>query len=153
MRKLMFLAMLVVFASVLPVVAMEKGKCMKADMMKAGCMKDGQMMHGICCMPATEMKVENKKDGVIIKITSKDAETVKKLQEAAAEMQKCASENGKKETETANAGDEIVTCPVMGEKMPMSKAFAVKEYKGKKYYMCCAQCSEAFDKDPAKYAK
>jgi YHS domain-containing protein len=28
-----------------------------------------------------------------------------------------------------------------------------QDYKGRRYYFCCAGCPEAFKKDPAKYAK
>lgn len=46
-------------------------------------------------------------------------------------------------------------CPVM--KSPVNKKTAeekglVREYNGKKYYLCCAACGPLFDKDPAKYA-
>jgi YHS domain-containing protein len=150
MRKIIIVGMVIAAAALFSAAAMEKGKCMKEGGMTAGCMKDGKMMHGLCCMPGAEMKVENTKDGVIIKWTAKDAGTIKKLQEAAADMQKCAVKKG---SEAAKPGDEIVQCPVMGEKFPKSKAFAVKEYKGKKYYFCCARCTGEFDKNPEKYAK
>jgi YHS domain-containing protein len=140
MRKIMIIVLVLSVAALFSAAAMEKGKCMK----------DGKMMHGLCCMPGTEMKVENTKDGVTIKWTAKDAETIKKLQEAAADMRKCAVKKG---NEAAKPGDEIVQCPVIGEKFPKSKAFAVKEYKGKKYYLCCVHCAGEFDKNPEKYAK
>lgn len=46
------------------------------------------------------------------------------------------------------------TCPVM--KKPTNKQKAeekglVREYNGKKYYLCCAACAPAFDKNPEKY--
>ncbi len=46
-------------------------------------------------------------------------------------------------------------CPVM--KSPIDKKVAeerglVREYNGKKYYLCCAGCGPQFDNDPIKYA-
>jgi len=32
-----------------------------------------------------------------------------------------------------------------------SKAAAISEYKGKKYYFCAVGCKKAFDRDPEKY--
>jgi Cu(I)/Ag(I) efflux system membrane fusion protein len=33
---------------------------------------------------------------------------------------------------------------------PINKEFYT-EYKGKKVYFCCAECKEAFEKEPEKY--
>ena len=41
--------------------------------------------------------------------------------------------------------------PVCGMKVKKSKAVAVSEYKGKKYYFCAEACKEKFDKEPEKY--
>ena len=41
--------------------------------------------------------------------------------------------------------------PVRGMKVKKSKAAAVSEYKGKKYYFCAEACKEKFDKEPEKY--
>jgi YHS domain-containing protein len=41
--------------------------------------------------------------------------------------------------------------PVCGMKVKKSKAAAVSEYKGKKYYFCAEACKERFDKEPEKY--
>jgi Cu+-exporting ATPase len=49
--------------------------------------------------------------------------------------------------------DEQVTCPVSGETIAKSDAFASMEYKGKTYYFCCAGCQDKFKADPAKYVK
>jgi len=42
-------------------------------------------------------------------------------------------------------------CPVMGDPIakPSEKLSVV--YKGKRYYFCCADCPDKFEKDPAKY--
>ncbi len=48
---------------------------------------------------------------------------------------------------------DIVECPVMGTKIPVHKAFAQTEYKGKTYYFCCAGCPGEFERNPEKYAK
>ena len=53
------------------------------------------------------------------------------------------------ETDQSN----LATCPVMGTTFPKDKAYEVVEYKGEKYYMCCAGCGPAFKKDPEKYIK
>ena len=93
-----------------------------------------------------EVKAKNIKNGVEIKITSKDKEIAKKIQE---KSQKCVDMKDVK----AKAGDEMVTCPVMGTTFPKSKAVATREYKGKTYYLCCKSCISAWDKNPEKYAK
>jgi len=40
---------------------------------------------------------------------------------------------------------------VCGMKVDKSKAAAVSEYKGKKYYFCAVVCKEKFEKEPEKY--
>lgn len=42
-----------------------------------------------------------------------------------------------------------ITCPVTGEEI--SSPFAVYNYKGAKYEMCCGMCSGPFSKNPDKY--
>ncbi|MEW6517656.1 MAG: YHS domain-containing protein [candidate division FCPU426 bacterium] len=127
--------------------AMEKGQ----GMTHKGHMHGDEMsMHkcmGGCPMQIkdAEVKVENTSEGAVITVTSKNPETVKAIQEQA---QKCLE--WKKEA--TQAKDDMVTCPVMGTKLPKSKAVATREYNGKKYYLCCQSCVEAWDKDPAKYA-
>jgi len=61
-------------------------------------------------MKNVETKIENIKDGVVITLTSKDAEAVKKIQEHAAKMKE-----GK-----GMAGKEEGSCP-MGKDCPMKK--------------------------------
>ena len=51
-----------------------------------------------------------------------------------------------------------VGCAVMGKAHKVNIAQATKnkmfaDYKGKRYFFCCAGCPPAFKKDPAKYAK
>ena len=41
--------------------------------------------------------------------------------------------------------------PACGMKVKKSKAAAVSEYQGKKYYFCAVACKEKFDKEPEKY--
>ncbi len=103
-----------------------------------------------CCVEGSEVKVENTKDGVKITITSKDPEAVKKIQEKAEKMKNCPMKGSKS---AAADGEDTAVCPVMGTKVNKNKAYAVKEYKGKKYYLCCAGCVKEFDKNPEKYAK
>jgi YHS domain-containing protein len=47
--------------------------------------------------------------------------------------------------------DEMVKCPVSGEKIKKSEAKGTYEYKGETYYFCCDNCIESFKKDPEKY--
>jgi len=50
-----------------------------------------------------------------------------------------------------------ITCPVMkGGKVDMAQALKTKmyaDYKGNRYFFCCAGCPDAFKKNPEKYAK
>ncbi len=41
--------------------------------------------------------------------------------------------------------------PVCKMTVDESKAAAVSEYKGKKYFFCAAGCKKVFDKDPEKF--
>ncbi|MFZ4506943.1 MAG: YHS domain-containing protein [Fimbriimonas sp.] len=54
-------------------------------------------------------------------------------------------------------GDKKIACAVMtSSKVEIAKATKDKmfsDYKGRRYFFCCAGCPEAFKKDPAKYAK
>jgi YHS domain-containing protein len=54
------------------------------------------------------------------------------------------------------ADDDLATCPVMaGRPVVKSEAEAqglFRDYKGKRYWLCCAGCGPAFDADPEKYA-
>ena len=43
------------------------------------------------------------------------------------------------------------TDPVCKMQVEESKAAAISEYKGKKYYFCAVGCKKAFDRDPEKY--
>ena len=47
-----------------------------------------------------------------------------------------------------------VICPVKGDVIPdKTKTVDHQDYKGKRYYFCCAGCPEEFKADPAKFAK
>lgn len=51
--------------------------------------------------------------------------------------------------------EQQAVCPVTGDMVDMQAAEAAghsREYKGEKYYFCCANCTQLFDKDPEKYA-
>jgi len=55
-------------------------------------------MMGVMSSKDVEMKVENLKDGIAVKITSKNAEVAKKIQEMAVKMKdKCCQKEAKKE--------------------------------------------------------
>lgn len=46
------------------------------------------------------------------------------------------------------------TCPVTGDTVDMREAEKLghtREYKDKKYYFCCATCTQLFDEDPKQY--
>ena len=49
--------------------------------------------------------------------------------------------------------DQLITCPVSGDKLgEMDKPY-VFVFKGQEVKLCCAGCKKDFDKDPAKYLK
>lgn len=52
---------------------------------------------------------------------------------------------------------KTITCPIMTKsKVDIAKATKTKmfaDYKGRRYFFCCAGCPEAFKANPAKYAK
>jgi YHS domain-containing protein len=41
--------------------------------------------------------------------------------------------------------------PVCKMEVQETKAAAISEYKGKKYYFCAVGCKKAFDQNPEKY--
>ncbi len=51
----------------------------------------------------------------------------------------------------------VINCAVMpNDPVKIAEATKTKmyaDYKGRRYYFCCAGCPGAFKKDPAKYAK
>lgn len=50
--------------------------------------------------------------------------------------------------------DGKLACPVRGDVIASKdKADGYSDYKGKRYYFCCASCKPQFDADPEKYAK
>lgn len=54
------------------------------------------------------------------------------------------------------AADEVVECPVMpGSTTLKSEAEAddlVRDHEGTRYYLCCGDCAQLWDADPARYA-
>jgi Cu+-exporting ATPase len=48
--------------------------------------------------------------------------------------------------------EDVVTCPVSGEKVKKSEAVSA-EYEGKTFYFGCEGCKAKFLKDPEKYIK
>jgi YHS domain-containing protein len=62
-----------------------------------------------------------------------------------------------KDQKPAKKEDTKMTCAVMKDD-PVVVAKATKDglfadYKGRRYFFCCAGCKPKFEKDPAKYAK
>ncbi len=53
-----------------------------------------------------------------------------------------------------NENGDIV-CPVMGTVIPSTDKAAggSRDYKGKRYYFCCAECAPKFDQNPDAYAE
>jgi len=144
-----------------------------ADMkgMKMGCMgMKGMEMGKKCKMGSCPLMgddravvVTDTKDGVQIVITAKDKKNVKELQE---QIRSCVAMREKmktkepavvnkevRESKLDGNPDDMVQCPVSGEKFMKKKAFKVYEYKGKKYYMCCPMCAAPFTADPEEYIK
>lgn len=61
--------------------------------------------------------------------------------------------DNKNEEKKDNKESQLI-CPVM--RSPVDKKEAeekglVREYKGEKYYFCCAGCPEKFEKNPESY--
>jgi YHS domain-containing protein len=54
------------------------------------------------------------------------------------------------------SADQLTTCPVMeGSTVvkPVAEAAGLyRDYKGKRYWFCCAGCGPLFDADPDRYA-
>ncbi|MCU0316457.1 MAG: YgdI/YgdR family lipoprotein [Fimbriimonadaceae bacterium] len=49
--------------------------------------------------------------------------------------------------------DGVVTCPLMGDKIPdVSKAVGFVDHENVRYYLCCPACLKQFQSDPAKFA-
>ena len=62
------------------------------------------------------------------------------------------------QTKKAPATPKTIACAVMPKNPPVNIAKATKnhmyaDYKGKRYFFCCAGCPEAFKANPAKFAK
>ncbi len=55
-----------------------------------------------------------------------------------------------------SGSDDMTTWPVMvGSRVSKTAAEAAglfRDYRGQRYWFCCAGCGPAFDADPAKYA-
>lgn len=68
-------------------------------------------------------------------------------------MEGCLEKFKKDPEKYVKNAEEIVTCPVSGEKVKKSQAAGSYEYNGKTYYFCCPNCKEKFMKDPEKYVK
>lgn len=67
----------------------------------------------------------------------------------------CEAHNHSSAPAQATIESETAECPVMrGSFAVKAEAEAqglVREYKGEKYYLCCAACGPLFDADPEKY--
>lgn len=120
----------------------------------------------LLCGTTGEVTVKNTKNGVQISIKAKGKDKILEIQEMAQEWLKMrekmaahAAVSGTAKTGEAVESkmdgnpDEIVYCPVMGTKMKKKDAYAVYEYKGKKYYLCCGMCVDPFRNNPEKYVK
>ncbi|MCG7284755.1 YHS domain-containing protein [Cellulomonas sp. ACRRI] len=67
----------------------------------------------------------------------------------------CGSRAQAEPQQTTIAADDMATCPVMaGSAVVKSVAEAqglFRDYKGQRYWFCCAGCGPLFDADPEKY--
>lgn len=166
MKKLLaILFMVFVIAFAVSAGAMKCGGMKGMDMKQGGC-KMMDMSNCPFCVKGADIKVINTADGIQITVVSKDKAVVKEIQEKGKNFPGICSNAGTKDNTTPAvmaAGvkeskldgnpDDKVTCPVTGETFKKKNAFAVYEYKGKKYYMCCGMCVKPFTSDPEKYAK
>lgn len=52
--------------------------------------------------------------------------------------------------------NDIAECPVMPGRMVVKaeaeRSSLVRDYRGRRYYLCCTCCGPKWDSDPAKYA-
>ena len=64
---------------------------------------------------------------------------------------------GAQTAKKAPAAPKTIACAVMtSNKVDIASAtknHMYADYKGKRYFFCCAGCPDAFKKDPAKFAK
>jgi len=133
---------------------------------KGGSLKAGseKMLDGRGCplmINGADIKVKQTRKGAVITITADDSGTVKRIHEAAATVpknhRKCMMHMEEKKsmekTDVKGAEEGYAVCPVMGRKVKKAEAKWTSEYKGKKYYFCCASCKPKFDKNPGKYLK
>jgi YHS domain-containing protein len=157
MKKLFAIAVVLMFASVIMACGGQtdasQEKCMKG-MENGGCGDMQDMKACPLCGLKADFKVKDTKDGVVITVSAiKDGASVKNIQEQIRGWLEIKQKMGdiKPVSQAVKEGDEIVTCPVTGEKFKKSKAYSNREYKGKMYYFCCAMCPEKFKADPEKY--
>jgi YHS domain-containing protein len=71
---------------------------------------------------------------------------------AAAPSTASASQTPLKAPGVAKIGDRT-RCPVSGDVFTVTADSPHAEYQGKTYYFCCADCPNAFKKEPQKYVK
>ncbi len=64
----------------------------------------------------------------------------------------CAGTGEKKRASARNRPPRVkILCPVSGEPLTVPRQALSSEYEGKKYYFCCTQCKEEFDRNPEKF--
>lgn len=64
-----------------------------------------------------------------------------------------ADAKGDAKPDSKSKPDHLTTCPVSGDKLGEMGAPFVFDYKGQEVKLCCKDCKEKFDKDPAKFIK
>jgi YHS domain-containing protein len=47
----------------------------------------------------------------------------------------------------------MVQDPVCGQQIDPAEAEAISEYQGDRFYFCCEECKEEFDRDPTRYIR
>ena len=138
-------------------------KSFLADPAKYAAAKPGELHdHGTEGEAACACSMEAKTNGDKVKDPVCGMEIEKSKAAAAAEyngetyyfcMTGCKETFLKDPAKYVKAGEEKVTCPVMGTEIAKKDAAGSHEYDGKTYYFCCDACKVKFVKDPAKYIK
>ncbi len=94
-------------------------------------------------VPGASITLKNSKDGVVIRVSSKDRQTAQTIRQQAKAF---IMEKNKIDNETT-------TCPVMGTSLKKGEAYNTAVYEGKIYYFCCGACKPDFLKNPENYVK
>jgi YHS domain-containing protein len=106
-------------------------------------------------MKGMDMKGMNMDNSNEMKMTASPSAISKTsvAKKSSVKKSKKVSKNDVTEAKIEGNPDEIVQCPVMGTKIKKKEAVSVLAFKGKVYYVCCAECVDKFKKNPEAYIK